>query len=211
MSKFQRLRLATIAMLACGASSAMLRADDPNVSYVQENGVTYRVTRQPTQHPVTETHLETRESTIYQTHVTTEMQTTARTFPVAVTEYHWQPVYRRSWNVFAPPTLSYELVPETRWETRSDTVQTPVTRSVVAPVKVSQTVPVTSQRVYSGEIVSKVPVGPIAGGAANVAAAPGSPAATVADRSAVGGIYKLDNDPPRSGASWHPTTDSLRR
>jgi hypothetical protein len=207
------LRLATWTALAFGASASALRADD--VRYYDNNGVTYRETRQVVRHPITETHLETRESTVYQNRLTTEMRDTPRSIPVAITEYHWTPVYRRTWNLFAPPVLTYELLPQTRWETRNDTVQTPYVHSEMVPQKVTQQVPVTTQRLVESEYVSRVAVGPSTGAAAsNIAgAAPagGGPSASVADRSAIGGIHQLDSDPPRSGATWRPATDSAFR
>ena len=214
MRRLGNRRLAILAALASGVAGPALRADDVRV--YDNNGVTYRETRQTVRHPITETHLETRESTVYQNQVTTEMRAVPRTYPVAITEYHWTPVYRRTWNLLAPPVLTYELVPQTRWETRSDTMQVPYTRSDLVPQKVTQQVPVTTQRMVESQYVSTVAVGVSTAGAGYANSAPGSTgpsaAASVADRSgAIGGIHQLDSDPPRAGASWRPAPDATIR
>ncbi len=220
-------------MLVLAASGARLAADD--VRYFEKDGMTYRETRQVVQRPVTETHMESRNTIVYRDKYTTELQDMPRSIPVAVTEYHTVPVWRNSWNIFAPPYLTYEQVPYTRWETRSDTVKTQVTRRQVVPETITQQVPVTSQRIVQDEIISRVAVSQAPAGTAPGSALPGTglpgssaPADTqtaasgaptsiygspnqpnnassdMAKRTAVGGVMKLDSDPPRSGADLAP-------
>jgi hypothetical protein len=281
-----------MAFLVLAVSCAGLLADD--VRYFEKDGVTYQETRRVVKRPVVESHLEARESTVYRDKYTTEVQDTPRTIPVAITEYHWVPVWRHSWNPFAPPYLAYQMVPQTRWETRSDTVKTSVVRRQVVPEKIVQQVPVTTQRVVEDEIISRVampsrppgvntqiaapsaasstdPVAggryapPAAAGAAPVAAGrygapaadptasgryaqpntyaqpnsygqpnayappggygppsaygqpnaltpPQNSAADVAARTAIGGVQKLDGDPPAgTPGGWRPGDDSSIR
>jgi hypothetical protein len=225
-------------MLVLAGSGAWLPADD--VRYFEKDGVTYRETRQVVRRPVVETRMEARDCTVYRDKFTTELQDTPRSFPVAITEYHWVPVWRRPLNPFAAPYLTYEMVPQTRWETRSDTMKTAVTRREVVPEKITQQVPVTTQRFVEDEIISRVAVGsrppgisapggaaaPVAGGRYAAPAAdpvaggrysqpntlpPPSNPAEVANRTAIGGVMKLDSDPPRGGSSWRAGDDSIRR
>lgn len=212
---------AALAMLLLASRFAAVAADD--VKYCEKDGITYRETRQVVRRPVVETHLEARETTVYRDKFTTETKDVPRTIPVAITEYHWVPVWRRSLNPFAPPYLAYQMVPQTRWTTRSDTVKASVMRHEVVPEKVTQQVPVTTQRYVEDEIVSRVAVGSRPAGAASLAGspppavAPAAPAAapiggsSVANRPAIGGIQKLDTDPPRGTSDWRPGSDAVRR
>ena len=198
---------AASATLALAFGSLPARADD--VRYYEQGGTTYRETRQTVRHPIVETRMEDRESTVYRDTYSTVLQDTPRTFPVAVTEYHWVPVWRRSWNPFAPPYLTYEMVPQTRWETHSDTVKTSVTQHQVVPEKITYQVPVTTQRYVDSPIVSRVAVSSAPPGAtiassptsapAGGSSAPGGSSSDVANRTAIGGVMKLDSDPPRGG------------
>jgi len=168
---------------ACGSCAA--QADD--VSYDVKDGVRYQVTRQVVQRPITETHYEPREINTYSERYTTEMTPSTRTYQVPVTEQQWVPGYQRTWNLFAPPVLSYRLMPVTRWETRTETVRVPVTRRELVPQKQVQHVPVTTQRVVQDEITHRVAIG---------SAAPGDASSVARNTSAAGGT-KLQNDPPR--------------
>ena len=167
------------------------------------------LTAQTVNRPVTETHLEQRESVVYRPRVTTELRDTPQTTPLVVTEYHWTPVYRRSWNVFAPPYLTYEWLPQTHVETRTDIVKTACTRSEYVPEKVTQQVPVTTQSYVPEKIVTHSYVGRAPNAAASVAVQNTAPA----DQSGVsiGGISKMDSDPPRGGTAWRPGVNTLQR
>jgi len=207
---------AALTMLLLASRSAILAADD--VKYFEKDGVTYRETRQVVRRPVIETRLEARDSTVYRDKLTTEVQDVPRSYPVAITEYHWVPVWRRSLNPFAAPYLVYEMVPQTRWETRNDVVKATVTRRQVVPEKVTQQVPVTTQRYVEDEIISRVAVGsrPATGTAPGVLpatpdAAPTGDSSTVANRAAIGGVRKLDTDPPKGPSDWRPASDPTRR
>lgn len=219
---------AALALLLLAGRAATAAADD--VKYFEKDGVTYRETRQVVRRPVVETRLEARDCTIYRDKLTTEVQDVPRSIPVAITEYHWVPVVRRSWNPFAPPYVAYEMVPQTRWETRNDVVKATVTRRQVVPEKVTQQVPVTTQRYVEDEIISRVAVSTRPAGAANTAIA-GTPPATlpvnpnvapaaaatgngssIANRPAIGGVRKLDIDPAKGPSDWRPASpDPTRR
>lgn len=175
------------AMLLLGAISPALRADD--VEYFEKDGIRYQRIRQVTQRPITDVRYEPRESTYYRERYTTDVHDSHRTVQVPVTEQQWVPGIQRSWNVFAPPTFSYRLMPVTRWETRVETVRTPVTRREVVPERQTVQVPVYNTRYAQEETVRHVAIGTVDSGAAAVARSDSAPAT------------KLDNDPPREGSS----------
>src|SRR5690606_21904753 len=108
----------------------------------EENGIKYRETTQVMQRPITETKYQPHETSTVSPRYTTDMQETVRTYQVPVTEQQWVPGLQRTWNVFAPPVLSYRLMPVTRWETRTETVRVPVTKVEYVPGKQVQHVPV---------------------------------------------------------------------
>jgi hypothetical protein len=157
----------TAALLLSALAASGLQAQD--VRYFEKDGIRYQETRQVLQRPITETRYEQRESTIMRERYTTDMQEVQRTYQVPVTEQQWVPGYQRTWNLFAPPVLSYRLMPITRWEMRSETVRIPVTKREVIPEKQVQQIPVTNTRLAEEEIVRRSPLGTVTNGTAAVA------------------------------------------
>ncbi|MBI3836922.1 MAG: hypothetical protein HY288_03185 [Planctomycetia bacterium] len=162
-----------------------LAADE--VKTYEKDGVKYQEVRRVVQRPITETRYEPRQVTQYHERYTTDMQEMQRTYQTPVTQQQWVPGYQRTWNLFAPPVLSYRLMPVTRWETRTETVRVPVTKREVIPEQVTQQVPVTTQRIVQDEHVSTYALGTVPSGGTS----------SVANRDDVGGVNKLD-DPPRN-------------
>ncbi len=160
---------AAVCGAACWLGSLFATATADEVNYEVKDGVRYQVTRRVVQRPITETRYEQREYTTYRERYTTNMQETQRTYQVPVTQQQWVPGYQRTWNIFAPPVLSYRLMPVTRWETRTETVRIPTTKRDFIPEKAVQQVPITSQRIVEDEIVSRVAVGMVNTDAGSVA------------------------------------------
>jgi hypothetical protein len=180
-----------------GLALASARADE--VTYFEKDGIRYQKIRQVNQRPITELRYEQRESTAYRERYTTDMQETQRTYQVPVTEQQWVPGYQRTWNLLAPPVLSYRLMPVTRWETRTDTVRVPITRRDVIPEKQVQQVPVYNTRYAEEETVRHVAIGTVGNGTPSVA------------RSDAPSSTKLENDPPREGSTDWRSGLELRR
>ncbi len=153
---------------------------------VNENGVTYRVTRQVVQRSIPTTELQTREQKVYRPQVTTQYQAYQQTYLTPVTEYQWVSRMHGWWNPFQQPYYTHELAPVTRWEARPATVQVPVARTDWVEETRTTQVPVTTYRTVPEEYTSRVAV----------SAAPTD--VSVASRP-IGG-QRLDNDPP-SGPS----------
>lgn len=163
------LAFATLAVLASPASAQQ------NVRVVEENGIQYRETTNVTQKAIPETKWVPNETTQVSPRYTTEMQDSVRTYQVPITEQQWVPGYQRTWNLFAPPVLSYRLMPVTRWETRTETVKVPVTKVDYVPYKQVQHIPVTNTRIAEERHVSRVAIG-IAPGASGGTAVARNPA-----------------------------------
>lgn len=139
-----------------------VRADE--VTYFEKDGIKYQKIRQVNQRPITELRYEQQQSTAYRERYTTDLQESHRTYQVPVTEQQWVPGYQRTWNLLAPPVLSYRLMPVTRWETRSETVRIPITKREVYPETVTHQVPKYSTRYAEEEVVRHVPIGTTAHG-----------------------------------------------
>ena len=86
------------------------------VSFVEENGTTYRVTRTITKYPVNVVRTEERVETVYTDRYSTEMKQEYRTVYTPVTEYRWTPRVHGAWNPFVPNYVAYHLVPHTYWK-----------------------------------------------------------------------------------------------
>jgi hypothetical protein len=180
------IRSTSIAVLLVTATFATRALHAQQIQYVEENGVKYQVVTQTSARPISQTHYEPREYTTYREHYTTDLHESVRTYQVPVTENQWVPGYQRSLNIFAPPVLSYRLMPVTRWETRVETVRVPVTRRDLLPEKHVQQVPVVTQHLAEETHVHRIPIGPAGGNGS-----------FVADRSGAIGGTRLEGDPPK--------------
>jgi hypothetical protein len=197
--------------VAFGQSSAPA-APSNGVTYYQENGVTYRETRYTVGHPVTQTHLEPQQHTVYSQVPTTTNRDVVRTYHVPVTEYRSETYLKGRWNPFTTPYMAERIRPVTYWQMRTDVVQVPVQQQVVVPQTVTVHVPVTTHHVVNEEHISRVAVSGPAGvptlsptsqpTAIAIAPPPASSNVTV------GGISNLQQDPPRVGSNyqWRPAT-----
>ena len=178
------------------------------VRYYEQNGVTYCETRRTVQQRVPDTVIRERPQTVYREQLSTEIEERARTYWTPVTEYRWEAFWAGRWNPFATPYQAYRYVPRTRWEKRTEVVQVPVTRRGVVPETRTVRTPVAAWRTVQREEISRVAVSGRPG------AAPLVPVdvPALARREQVGGLSRLDNDPPRQGTStaWLPNATTIR-
>jgi hypothetical protein len=181
------------ALVAGLAFVPSVRADD--IQTDPQTGIQYRITgRQVIPRPVTETHVEERPYTVYTEHVSTEYQPSYRNVYTPVTEYSWEPYLANRWNPFSQPTVAYRYVPHTRWDTRTEESQIPVTRHDMVPEQRVAHVTVVTPHMVNEEHITRVAV---SGGASD----PFSNTAT-ASRPNIGSTGTLPSDPPKTGASW---------
>ena len=195
-----RSRMLAASLVLGTIATSPLVADDSRI--VERDGIKYQEYTRTVQRPITETRYEDQEYTAYNDRYTTEMQEVQRTYQVAVTQNQWVPGYQRTWNVFAPPVLSYRLMPVTRYENRTETVRVPVTKHESVPTRQVRKVPVTKTHIAQEEHISRVPVGTVGDGGA-----------LVANRSDSGGSTRLESDPPRGGtgaSDWRSGLETRR-
>jgi len=159
------------------------------VTYEQQGGVTYQVTRTPKSIPVTS--YQTQQSKTYQPQTTTQVQTLPQTYVAPVTQYQWVARQHGWWNPFQRPYWTTELQPVTTWQAQQGTVQVPTTRTDwVEHVHTTQ-VPVVSYQTVQDEhrvAVSAAPAG--AAGATAIASVPQTYGGT-----------QMTSDPPRSSGT----------
>lgn len=192
-------KLACLPLAMAALVSAAANADE--VRYTEDNGRTYRETRRVVRHPVTDVVHQDVPRTVYREHARTELQDIQRVYQIPITEYRRESYWKGRWNPFVQPYLAERIVPYTRWESRAETVKLPITtRQLVAETQIDK-VPVVQQRYVDEEIISRVPVGGAGGTAVVNSGVPST--GTV-----VGGVARLDNDPPRQGSDqgWRPAT-----
>lgn len=181
-----RSTLLALALAALGSGELIAQ----EVRHFEENGIQYRETTHVTQRAIPETKWVPSETTQVSPRYTTDYQEQVRTYQVPVTEQQWVPGLQRTWNIFAPPVMSYRLMPVTRWETRSETVRVPVTKVDYVPYKQVQHIPVTNTRIAEERVVSRVAIGPAGSGAGAGAAAVArnEPLQSLAPAPAAGGL-----------------------
>lgn len=181
------------------------------VRYVEENGVTYQETRRVVPRAITETKIVPREQVVYRDKYTTDLQPSERRYMLPITEYRWEPQWVNRWNPFSAPYVTYRWMPVTRWEPRSETVKIPVTRREVVPEKITVNVPVTSQRFVEDVHSSRVAISAASQGVTSPSSDPFDRGGEsgVARRETIGGVRRLDSDPPREG-DWRPA-EAVRR
>ena len=95
---------------------------DPNIHVDPNTGMRYQRKFRTVQKPVTETKMESKVVTISRPEVVTETEPVVTTYYAPVVRHAWQPRWKGLWNPFTPATLTYEFVPQTNWEARSETV-----------------------------------------------------------------------------------------
>jgi len=188
-------------LLLASAFAGIGHAQD--VRYYEKDGLTYAETTRKIQRPITETRFEEQNRTVYRQQCRTEMQETVRSYQVPVTEWRTESYWVGRWNPFVQPYLAQRMVPYTRWETKTETVKVPVVKHQVVAENRVEKVPVYRRRMIEEEQVSRVAIGraPAAG---DPFARNGAP--VVARRERLGGVSKLESDPPRQGgdSGWRP-------
>jgi hypothetical protein len=201
-----RWQSSTAVVIACLVLTSHAVGDE--VRYYTEGGITYRETSRVVRRPVCETEMRETTKTVYREELSSETRETVRTWWSPVTEYRCEAYWEGRWNPLVEPSLSYRFVPETRWECKSEVIQEPVTCRRLVPETRTVQVPVTTRRMVTEEVISRVAVG---GNQAGASALSLSPTPTPIQTEQIGGVARLDKDPPRQGVStaWR-ASDPIR-
>jgi len=202
-------------LLAGAVTLVVATARGEDVRYFEEGGVTYRETRVNVGQPAVMAAQQPASQIAYAEQLRTEYQNTIRVYSVPVTEYRAETYWVGRWNPFSQPYQAQRMVPVTRWQTRTEVVQVPVTRrELVAQPLAPQTtalvqqgagqtlvtrVAVSSQAAKQPTMASHqaAPSSPI-GGASPLSQWPGAvandadwrPAGTIATRPATGALWR---------------------
>lgn len=156
-----KLSLGTFGWLVAVAISTDAWAQ---VTYENQGGVTYQVTRSPKSIPVTE--LRTEQHTTYVPQTTTQYQSYQQTYITPVTQYQWVARQRGQWNPFGRPYWTTEMQPVTTWQASQGTVQVPSTQTQWVQNNVTRQVPVVTYQTVVDEhkvAVSAAPTGALGG------------------------------------------------
>lgn len=192
-----------VALLVIPGGTTLFMVSQSNgedIRIVEKDGVKYRETRNIVKRAVVETHMQARERTVYREQISTEYQPQTRTVYTPVTTYKWQPKLHDVLNPFKK-NIGYNLVPTTQWQPRIEQVDVQVTRREMIPKKEIVDVPVTRRRLVDEEIIRRTVVND----------RPGSNGTSVARRSAVGGVSRVENEVPREGTGWRAAGNSSIR
>jgi len=196
------------------------------VRYYEKDGVTYRETHQIIQRQIPQVTYTEQTQTVYRDQCVTTTKDTVRTYWTPVTEYRIQQRLVGRWNPFIQPYFVYENVPTVRWEARREVVPVQTTSRQLVPATRIVRTPVTTWRTVQEEVISRVAVSANPSTSSTLASVPSrspniveaGPLVPVripesARRDAVGGLSRLDNDPPRQGTStaWRSSDDRLQR
>jgi hypothetical protein len=186
------------------------------VRYYQVNGVTYCETLRTIQRPVCETTMQQTTRTVYKDQYYTETKDVTQVAWCPVTTYQAETYWVGRWNPFVDPYLQTRWVPQTTWQQQTSVVKTPVTCRKLVPELQQVQVPVTTQKLVSEDVVvSRVAVcAPVPQSAGQAVAYPaqtnlGIPA-PIPSGVQIGGIARLNQDPPRYGVSTTGQTSPTR-
>jgi hypothetical protein len=217
-------QLLAVAVFTALTGSSIASAEE--VRYYEKDGVTYRETRQVLQRRIPEVTYTEQAQTVYRDQCITETKDTVRTVLTPVTEYRVQPRLVGRWNPFVQPYFVYENVPTVRWESRTEVVPIQTASRQLVPETRTVRTPVTTWRTVEEEVISRVAVSATPSTTSALASSSSSstgatlagplvpvkiPASARGD--SIGGLSRLDNDPPRQGSStaWRSGDDQMRR
>jgi hypothetical protein len=119
LTKFSTALLA-LAMIASAATAS----DAADVKTFVKDG--YQITETTKTSLVWEPSYEDKKQTVQVQKIEPEMQSMVQTYQVPVTEWVLEPQVVNRWNPFVTPSVQYQYVQRTRWETKQHTVQVPV-------------------------------------------------------------------------------------
>lgn len=169
------LRITVAVLLTGGGVGAVANAAEPGMaasaaasvepaagfSVDPATGIVYRQVRRAVERQVLETEVETREATVYHPEVVVEVRPETRTVREPVVNYIWEPRVVNRWNPFAMPTVRYEHVPKTHWESREETVQHRETKTTWVPENRQVEVPKSVLKIRREELLEYEAVGRI--------------------------------------------------
>ena len=193
-----------LACLTLGAASAPAQ----DVRYFDSGGVRYCEYRDKVRAPVSDTVWEDQQQTVYREQLTTELHDSHSTIYTPVVVQNYRPVWHGRYNPFVQPYMTLEPAPYTYWSPQTLTTKVPVTSRQWVPEARTVKVPVRTLRFVEQDQVRVVAVGPAP---REVIATQPSAAAPVATGLPLGGVSRLESDPPRIPSGFPATGGTIRR
>ncbi|HMO84828.1 MAG TPA: hypothetical protein PKC18_07910, partial [Lacipirellulaceae bacterium] len=171
-------RLALVALAASLFAPAALRADE--VSYVDEGGIRYQVTKRTVQRQVPVTEMSEQTQTYYRQQVTSDTLQHQQLYSVPVTQYQLVSRMHGRWNPFVTPYWTHHYEPVTTWTQQTGMVSIPINRVSWAPETRTVQAPTTTYRLANEEMVTRVAIGPTPSGNRSTMVAAAGPSALLA-------------------------------
>ncbi|KAA5540969.1 hypothetical protein FYK55_18875 [Roseiconus nitratireducens] len=160
--KLQTVRASALCFLLAAGSAATGSAHAQNASADLHTdpatGIVYRKILRNVQRPVVDQRIERQEQTVYRPETVVETKPEFRTSYIPVTSMKWRPQVEGRWNLFRQPTVSYQQIPETHWEARSEVVNRTTTQTRWVPEKRTVEVPHNVVRYESQQHVDYEPI-----------------------------------------------------
>ena len=197
-----RRKLLLIALLTLARPTLGWSED---VRFVQENGITYRVTRRTVEKPITELRTRREQQTIYRREVKTEQKDFNYQVWVPVTNYVYHPKVEGWWNPFQENRVVPRWVPRTTWQPELRKATIPVMSAHWVPETQTVQRPFRILRIDTKEEVERVAIGRTPGGTT----VSSNPPRRFTGR--IGGIARLDGDPPRQSTRPALSGGTVRR
>ncbi len=179
-------------------------AHGQDVRYFDSGGVRYCEYRDKVRAPVADTVWEDRQETVYRQQLTTELRDSYSTVYTPVVVPNYRPVWHGRFNPFVQPYMTLESAPYTYWSPQTHATPVPVTSQQWVPETRTVKVPVRTLRFVEQDQVRVVAVGPAPQQAVpqQAASSPGLP---------LGGVSRLESDPPRVPSGFPASGGTIRR
>lgn len=150
----------SLILLAIAATA--VQAQDEDVRFYEQGGVTYRETTTRMRQPTREIEYKDQEQTVYREKYDTRVQTYRQYRYAPTTQYYWEPRVHNTWNIFASPHMAYHLQPRTNWQLQTRAAQVPITERRLEPETRMVKVAVPKLSMQERDVVSRTAVGPAA-------------------------------------------------
>ncbi len=129
-----------------------------------ETGIVYRKISRTVEKPVVETKIRQQSEIVYRPHTVTETKPENRTVLTPVVRYTWKPKLTGRWNPFRPPSIRYEQVPHTTWESRTEVFQNTTTTTRWVPENRTVEIPTKTVHTSREHSIAYEPVGRLSSG-----------------------------------------------
>lgn len=162
-------------LILLAASAANVCAQNEDVRFFEQGGITYRESTTTVRQPTREIEYEDKQQTTYREKYDTRMQSVRQYRYAPITQYTWESRVHGRWNLFTGPHMAYYLRPQGSWQLQTRTAQIPVTERRIEQDTRTVKVAVPKLSMQEREVVTRTAVGPAAANRRLAAAPPAQP------------------------------------